>query len=86
MNGISLATGDVDRIENLYRSSDHVFLTCPERSGRCMYAHGPDRPDDHPLPGLLSAPYCPDCACSLVIVSRADYEGPDNEFRDFGAS
>lgn len=79
---VPLDTGDVGRIERLHGSSDHVYLTCPERSGACAYQHGPNRPDDFPLPDLLASPYCVDCGCSLVIVSRADYEGPEDKFRD----
>ena len=79
---IPLATGDIERIERLYESSDHVYLTCPERSGRCAFQRGPDRPDDYGLSHLLDMPHCVDCGCSLVIVSRADYDGPEDKFRN----
>lgn len=79
---VELATDDIDLIENLHESSDHVFVTCPEREGACLYRHGPDRPDDYDLVSLLDNPFCSSCGCSLVIVSRADYDGPADQFRD----
>lgn len=82
MTGIEVATGDIDRIENLHASSDHMFLTCPEREGACSYQIEPDRPDDYDLASLLDLPYCANCGCSLVIVPRGQYDGPEPEFRD----
>lgn len=79
---IDLATGDLELIDNLYGASSGVIITCPERSGSCVYQHGPDRPDDYELVFLLDHPYCETCGCSLVVMSSADYDGPEDDFHD----
>lgn len=79
---VPLATGDIDRIENLHDAPDHVRVTCPEREGACTYQFGPDRPDDYELVFLLDHPFCVECGCSLVMVSAAAYGGPPQRFRD----
>lgn len=81
-DSVPLATGDIDRIENLYNAPDHIFITCPERSGDCSYQFGPDRPDDYELLDLLDWPYCASCGRSLVMLSRSDYDGPEHVCRD----
>lgn len=81
-DSVPLATGDIEHIQNLHESSDYVYLTCPERNGPCTYAIEPDRPDDYDLTFLLDYPYCIDCGCSLVIIGRDDYDGPEPQFHD----
>jgi hypothetical protein len=80
--GVSLATGRVERIQNLHNSSDHVYLTCSEREGDCPHSVAPSRPDDHALEFLLDHPYCVACGAELVVVPRGEYGGPEPEFRD----
>lgn len=84
-DAVPLDTGDIDDIERLRGSSDHVFLTCPQRVGACAYQHGPDRPDDYGLLFLLDFPYCVNCGCSLEIVPRSAYDGPEHQFRALDA-
>ena len=79
---VPLATGDIDRIENLYNVPDATRLTCPERTTDCPYQFGPDRLDDYDLLDLLDRPHCASCGCSLVIVGKHDYDGPSHAWRD----
>lgn len=82
---VDVATGDVGSIEDLHGSPDDAVVTCPERSGACAYAMGPDRPDDYSLPELLDHPHCSSCGASLVITTLDDYRGPTHEFRGLDA-
>lgn len=82
MDAVEVATAPIDDVERLHGSSDHVYLTCPERDGACTYTVEPDRPDDYPLAFLLDYPYCVECGVSLVIVPRREYDGPGPRFRD----
>ena len=82
MTGVALATGAIDRVENLLDRPESVVVTCPERSPACAYRHGPDRADDLGAASWLSLPFCSRCGCSLVVVPAAEYDGPTHGFRD----
>jgi len=85
-DAVPLATGDVGRLERLHDRADSVVVTCPDRSGPCPYAHGPDRPDDVALSSWLSFPFCSACGRSLVFVPEDGYDGPEHAFRRLGAA
>jgi hypothetical protein len=82
MRRVDIANGDPADLDAAHAEGGWV-VTCPDRSGDCPYAHGPDPLSMFSAASWRSAPWCPGRShgrAPLVAVPAGEYDGPRRDF------